>query len=179
MIDTTLPDFASLSRNRFLLILMVLLLLRIRSIASGNRLVIALVNLFGTLLHETAHFLVGLALNAQPTGLSLWPRRQTDGRLSLGSVTLRNLRFYNTLPTALAPLLLLAPAWWVDQHFFDHWPRTVAHLLLQVVLITLLLDNALPSTTDVRVAVRNIGGLLFYGALLGGGWWVWRNGLVL
>ncbi|WP_229491889.1 hypothetical protein [Massilia sp. HP4] len=74
----------------------------------------------GTLCHELAHFSVGLLTNAEPVGMSVFPRRikQPKGghNWELGSVTFANLRWYNAAPAALAPLLvLLVPlgvAWW-------------------------------------------------------------------
>lgn len=78
----------------------------------------------GTLCHELAHFSVGLLTNAEPVGMSVFPRRikRTKGskpgghNWELGSVTFANLRWYNAAPAALAPLLvLLVPlgvAWW-------------------------------------------------------------------
>jgi hypothetical protein len=61
----------------------------------------------GTLCHELAHFSVGLLLGADPTGLTVIPRR-TGRHWELGSVTFANLRWYNAAPAALAPLLVLA-----------------------------------------------------------------------
>lgn len=78
----------------------------------------------GTLCHELAHFSVGLLTNAEPVGMSVFPRRIKRMKASkpgghnweLGSVTFANLRWYNAAPAALAPLLvLLVPlgvAWW-------------------------------------------------------------------
>jgi len=74
----------------------------------------------GTLCHELAHFSVGLLTNAEPVGMSVFPRRIKRPRgghnWELGSVTFANLRWYNAAPAALAPLLvLLVPlgvAWW-------------------------------------------------------------------
>ena len=60
----------------------------------------------GTLCHELAHFGAGLLTNAEPTNISLFPRRK--GKVwELGSVTFANLRWYNAAPAALAPLLVL------------------------------------------------------------------------
>ncbi len=74
----------------------------------------------GTLCHELAHFSVGLLTNAEPVGMSVFPRRikrpKGGHNWELGSVTFANLRWYNAAPAALAPLLvLLVPlgvAWW-------------------------------------------------------------------
>ncbi|MBF0138625.1 MAG: hypothetical protein HQL65_20550, partial [Magnetococcales bacterium] len=95
-----------LANHRFVIIILVLLLARLRHASSGNRFLIGFVNFFGTVLHELAHYLVGWLLLARPGRLSLWPRQTAHGFV-LGSVSFGNLRFFNTLPTTLAPLLLL------------------------------------------------------------------------
>ncbi|MBF0177426.1 MAG: hypothetical protein HQL63_11360 [Magnetococcales bacterium] len=157
-------EFLSLD-NRFYIIALVLLLARLRRVSFGNRFLVALVNLFGTLLHELAHYLVGLLLLAKPSRISLWPQ-QTPNGLTLGSVTFSNLRFFNTIPTALAPMLLFYLAYQVDQRFFSLLPDTTPNFLLYLLSMTLLLENAIPSTTDIKVAFGHIGGVLLYG---GGG----------
>ena len=63
-----------------------------------------------TLVHEISHFLVGLLLAAHPTRLSALPRRDAQThRWILGEVGFANLRWWNKLPVAIAPLLLMLP----------------------------------------------------------------------
>jgi hypothetical protein len=108
----------------------------------------------GTLCHELAHFSVGLLTNAEPTGLTILPRRR--GRVwELGSVTFANLRWYNAAPAALAPLLVLlvplAVAWWRTRGAWTFGPVDLA--------LTLLLAPQFlsfwPSPVDWRLAVRS------------------------
>jgi hypothetical protein len=108
----------------------------------------------GTLCHELAHFSVGLLLGAEPTGLSIIPRRQ--GRTwELGSVTFANLRWYNAAPAALAPFLVLlvplAVAWWRTR---GAWRFGPADLLLTFVLAPQFL-SFWPSPVDWRLALRS------------------------
>jgi hypothetical protein len=108
----------------------------------------------GTLCHELAHFSVGLLLGAEPTGLSIVPRRQ--GRTwELGSVTFANLRWYNAAPAALAPfLVLLVPlgvAWWRTR---GAWRFGVPDLLLTLLLAPQFL-SFWPSPVDWRLALRS------------------------
>jgi hypothetical protein len=108
----------------------------------------------GTLCHELAHFSVGLLTGAEPTGLTIIPRRL--GRTwELGSVTFANLRWYNAAPAALAPLLvLLVPlgvAWWRTRGAWRFGPLDLA---LTLVLAPQFL-SFWPSPVDWRLAARS------------------------
>ena len=72
--------------NRFYLILLVIILLRMKYTTYSSMWLSALVNIPGTLLHETMHFMVGLFLNAHPCNFTLFPRRGEDGYYVMGSV---------------------------------------------------------------------------------------------
>jgi len=107
-----------------------------------------------TLAHELMHLFVGLLTFGQPTGLRLIPARRASG-YALGSVTCRNVRWYNGLLIGLAPLLLL--------------PLALALLLWRVhagatldaielgwsYVIASLMYASLPSWQDLRVAVAS------------------------
>ncbi|MBF0369621.1 MAG: hypothetical protein HQL52_09220 [Magnetococcales bacterium] len=175
MFDLPPLDFQSLSDNRFFLMGMAVLLLRIKSFSSNNRFAVGIINLFGTFFHELTHWLVGWLLNAKPVGFTVWPRRNIDGAIVLGAVTLMNIRFYNALPTALSPLLLLPLAFVVEGRFFDFFPATLPALFGLVFATTFLLENAIPSRADFRIAFGNIWGLLFYLAV-GVGVYGWLTG---
>lgn len=102
----------------------------------------------GTLLHELAHVLVGFVSNAHPTRISLLPKRHGKG-WQLGSATFHNLTYYNALPVTLAPLILLALAYWL----FIHWALTPgwhAFYLGGLYLTTNCLLAGWPSPTDWR-----------------------------
>jgi len=66
----------------------------------------ALISMAGTVLHEAAHFLVGLCVGAGPRSFEIWPKRSAKG-WTLGSVDFVRLNWINAAPAALAPLLLL------------------------------------------------------------------------
>jgi hypothetical protein len=69
----------------------------------------ALLSIPGTVLHEAAHLFVGLLFFAKPVSINLIPRRR-DNHWVLGSVS-ANLNFFNAVPVAFAPLLLIGMAW--------------------------------------------------------------------
>jgi hypothetical protein len=67
----------------------------------------SLLNLPATFLHELAHMIVGFALSAQPTRMSLWPRKVGTTSWRVGSVGFTRLRWWNGGAVSLAPLLWL------------------------------------------------------------------------
>ena len=82
--------------NRFIMILLVIVLLHLKYKTYNSMWASALVNIPGTLLHEFMHFIVGLVLNAQPSNFCLVPRKNLNGGYVMGSVGLEILLF--TMP---------------------------------------------------------------------------------
>lgn len=76
----------------------------------------ALVNIPGTFLHELMHYLVGSLLNARPVNFTIFPQRNLDGDYVMGSVGFSNITFYNAVPSAMAPLLLLPIAFYINRY---------------------------------------------------------------
>lgn len=58
--------------NRFLLILLVIVLIRIKYTTYSSMWASALVNIPGTILHEMMHYIVGLVLNARPCNFTIF-----------------------------------------------------------------------------------------------------------
>ncbi len=121
----------------------------------------------GTVVHEFLHWLVGALLNGRPVSLSLWPRRAANGQWVLGSVGFLNVRWYNAVFIGLAPLLavgvvlLLAPVppvsgWRLQVSDWQRW-----------LFATPVLAMCLPSSTDLRLALRSWPLLLALVAVLG------------
>lgn len=103
------------------------------------------------MLHELAHLLAGLIFRAQPTGMSLIPRRA--GNLwKLGSVSFNRITAFNAMPVALAPLGLVAMAYWIAINWFSWNAPSLSTTLLLYGLLFILLYNALPSRQDLRIA---------------------------
>jgi hypothetical protein len=126
----------------------------------------------GTLCHELAHFGVGLLTNAEPTSISLFPRRK--GKVwELGSVTFANLRWYNAAPAALAPLLiLLLPLAVAAWRTGPGWRFAPLDLLLAVLLAPQFL-SFWPSPVDWRLAARSWPWLLVLA--LAGAMYLWHD----
>lgn len=152
--------------NRFYLIFLVILLTRIKYATYSSMWLSALVNVPGTLLHETMHFLVGAFLNAHPCNFTIFPRRDLDGNYVMGSVGFRNVNFYNAFPSAMAPLLLLPIGFMVNEYVLPILPATLLNYVLYILLQTIIIENAVPSGADFRVAFSSLPGAALYILLL-------------
>ena len=153
------------SENRFFLILCVLVLSALKHKTYRSMILISLINIPGTFLHETAHFLVGFLLNARPTSFTLFPHKSGDAYV-MGSVGFKNIKFYNAMPSAMAPLLLLVVGFYFNRWFFANVQLSIWTYFAYIILQTIIIENALPSSTDFKVAFSNIFGVLLYAILL-------------
>ena len=151
--------------NRFFLILLVVMILCLKRRTYSSIFLAALINIPGTILHETAHFIVGLLLWAKPTSFSLFPKKNGD-TYTMGSVGFRNIKFYNAFPAAMAPLALLWAAFWLNNWYLANAKITIWNYLVFILLETVIIENAVPSSTDFRVAFSRPLGIVLYGFLL-------------
>ena len=149
--------------NRFYLILLVIVLMRMKYTTYRSMWMSALVNIPGTLLHEFMHYFVGMLLNAHPCNFTVFPRRGEDGTYVMGSVGFRNVTFYNAVPASMAPLLLLPIGFFINRYFLPQMIPTFVNYVLYVLLQTIIIENAMPSRADFRVAGMYISGVLMYG----------------
>jgi hypothetical protein len=86
----------------------------------------ALLTLPATFLHELAHWIVGATLQANPTAMSLWPKKLGSRSWRLGYVSFTDLRWWNAGPVALAPMI-----WFVlIVALFKHLPALPAMLTI-------------------------------------------------
>jgi len=150
--------------NRFLMILLVIVLLKMKYTTYSSIYLSALINIPGTFLHEISHFLIGLFLNAHPTRFDLFPKKR-DGCYVMGSVGFRNIQFYNAVPSALAPMLLLVVGYCFNNWFFSNIQINYINYILYILLQTIIIENAVPSSQDFKVAFSYPLGVLFYSAL--------------
>ena len=84
----------------------------------------------------------------------------------MGSVGFKNIKFYNALPSAMAPLLLLVAGYYFNIWFFANVHLTLWRYFGYIIMQTIIIENALPSSTDFRVAFSNLLGVLFYGIII-------------
>lgn len=112
----------------------------------------------GTIMHELSHFIIGLVFLGNPNSFSLIPKK-TEGGFILGSVTFSNIRFFNAIPIALAPLLLLYIAFLLLR-FSNNSP--IIEQFIFGFLIFNLIFSSVPSSTDLKVLLSKPIGILFY-----------------
>ena len=155
----------SFFNNRFYLILMVIVLIHLKNASYRSMLLCALINIPGTILHEAMHFFVGLFLNARPRNFSLLPHRDDNGGYVMGSVSFSNVTPYNAVPAALAPLLLLPIGFYANRYILPEIPPTFINYVLYILLQTILIENAIPSSTDFKVARMYFSGIVMYTVL--------------
>jgi hypothetical protein len=120
----------------------------------------------GTVLHETCHFVVGLATNGDPTSFDVFPQRSPSG-YTLGSVGFRHITWYNGVLIGMAPLLIWIGIWLaaparagMDVRSFLYWG-----------ISGLLFYSGIPSRTDFKVALKSVYPILVVVAI-GLGFWL-------
>ena len=153
--------------KRFYLILLVIVLVHLKNATYKSMLLCALINLPGTILHETMHFIVGLLLNAKPCNFTLMPRRNENGYV-MGSVGFTNITFYNAIPSSMAPLMLLPIGFYLNRYFLPTMTPTVTNYILYVLLQTIIIENAMPSAADFKVARMHFLGIILYAGIAAG-----------
>lgn len=126
-----------------------------------------------TLAHELTHLLLGFVTHGQPCGFQVWPRRSARGYV-LGSVTCRNVRWYNGLFIGLAPVLLLPFALALLLWRLRVSPEANALEAAWAYAVACLVYASLPSWQDIRVALASSWLLI---ALLAGVTFVASGGL--
>ena len=147
--------------NRFYLILLVIVLVHLKNATYNSMFLCALINLPGTILHESMHFIVGLILNAKPCNFTILPRRGEKGYV-MGSVGFTNITFYNAIPASMAPLMLLPIGFYLNRYFLPNMAPTITNYILYVLLQTIIIENAMPSSADFKVARMHVLGVIMY-----------------
>jgi hypothetical protein len=144
------------------------------STGRGASFPVILCRLPGTALHELAHYLVGFVTGGRPAGFTIIPRKSGSGNTwILGSVTLRNPSMLSSLPSGLAPLLLLPLAWMLFRNWYRWFPRDPVHTLSLYAAVSYCCCSSLPSSHDVRAAFSSLSGIALYAALAAGVFWLY------
>ena len=63
----------------------------------------------------------------------------------------------------MAPLLLLPIGFYLNRYFLPAMRPTFVNYVLYVLLQTIIIENAMPSGADFRVARMYVSGILLYG----------------
>jgi tellurite resistance protein TehA-like permease len=123
----------------------------------------------GTVAHELSHFFVGLVLGARPAAINLFPRRAENG-LALGEVVFERLRWWNSIPVALAPFALVPLSAWMLRMSMGSHPVSAMSLVLKILAVQFLFAS-IPSGRDFKHALI---GALAVAAILAACWIVWH-----
>ena len=83
----------------------------------------------------------------------------------MGSVGFKNITFYNAVPSAMAPLLLLPIGFYANRYLLPMMQPTFMNYILYVLLQTIIIENAMPSSADFKVAKMYFSGIVMYGVL--------------
>ena len=159
--------YYTLVDNRFFLIVLVIVFIRLSRATYRSLWLCALINIPGTLLHELVHLLIGGFMNARPCNFTIIPKREATGAYVMGSVGFRNICFYNAIPAALAPLLLLPLGFYINRYVLPLIPMNLTNYILYILLQTIIVQNAVPSQADCKIAMMYKSGILLYLVLLG------------
>jgi hypothetical protein len=115
----------------------------------------------GTVLHEVLHYTVGFFLGARPVELSVVPK--TAESRTVGYVNFGNLNWFNSLPTAMAPLLAFPIAWWLSTIVTLEWSVTG---MFWIWAVSAMIAQAWPSKVDFALGTESRLGLLFWAAVI-------------
>ena len=120
-----------------------------------NQYLYMLLKLGGTIAHELCHFVVGFLLGAKPVGFSLIPHRADNNKWTLGSVSFGNIRWYNGVFVGMAPLLILAPFYFlIPSHFaLGDFKSPGCKDCITWLAMAYFLPSAVPSGQDFKVAI--------------------------
>lgn len=151
------------SNKDFFILLLIIAITRLRYLTSGNMIGVWIANFVGTFFHELAHLLISLLMFGKPTKVSLLPSKTEKG-YQLGYVESSNIRWYNALPISLAPLLLLVLAFYFNKLFFVYVDENIYTYIAYLFIIITLIENAIPSGQDFKVAFSNIGFIVYIAA---------------
>lgn len=123
------------------------------------------INWPGTVVHELMHAAVGFVLVASPGRVSVFPDPVVPGQPKvIGGATFHNLNWFNTIPTAIAPLVSI-PLILMNLHYFQVKETWKAALV--VWLLSSVVSQALPSPVDWKIAFKNTAGVIFWIAVIG------------
>ena len=123
-----------------------------------------LFDIFGVFFHEVAHFVIGVIFGAKPFAFSVIPQKTQNGYM-MGHVQFSNIKWYNAIPVALAPFLLILLAFFIDKYYFIVIEKTVLSYVGYIFLLIVTITSAMPSSQDFKVARSSFGGILFYSTI--------------
>lgn len=151
-----------LNINQTLIVIIAILFMRLKSTTYSIPFFGITLNVLGTFLHELTHYLFALTFNGRPSSFSLIPKRNGN-YWTLGSVEIANPTWYNKMPIGLAPLSLFVFAYYLN-HIYQYYvvSRDIFTDLGFIFALVVLVENAIPSRQDIKVAFSSYIGNFFF-----------------
>ena len=126
----------------------------------------------GTILHEFAHLFIGILTFAKPVNFSLIPKKSDNG-YTLGSVSFTNIKWFNAIPIAFAPILLIPfnleilyqSTLFLNKYYLYSLQFNLFSILIGSVIFSSIYSS-IPSGPDFRVALSSKIGIFFYISLI-------------
>lgn len=162
--------FINFIKTEFFAIIFVLSLSFLIRLSANSMLFVWIIKFPGMVFHEIAHLLFGLITFAQPTKVTLLPKKLEDGTIVLGSVSFLKINNFNAFLISMAPFILMVIAYFIfkEQEIMkfiynlinieEYWVKRI----LKLYILTILLSSSIPSTTDFKVMYsKYIGSILW------------------
>jgi len=135
----------------------------------NTNVIMLLINLPGTILHEILHLFIGLILLAKPTSFSIIPKKTSEG-WTLGSVGFKGVNEYNAMPISMAPILAPLVILLMIPDIFNYMNTIENYLFLKTSLVSFLLSsilvNCIPSSVDFKLMFEYKIGLILYTGII-------------
>ncbi len=134
------------------IILLTILFITIFDILKYNFFIFSFIALPATFMHEFMHFIFSLILNGKPVSANIIPKR-TERGYTLGFVESANLKWYNGIFVALAPLCLLILSYYYFVFFCKDLELSFLSIL-HIYFLSSLIYGSMPSSQDIKVAFK-------------------------
>ena len=137
---------------------------------SKNYFLVFLMGFFTTLPHELAHYIVALILGGRPFGLYLFPKKVEAGgyiHWTFGSVN-AYVNSFNGFFIGIAPIIWLVIGYFVAKYYFYYVDVSFFSVILFFLIEWILIENGLPSKTDLDIAFSSsVGVIIFFISVIG------------
>jgi len=129
-----------------------------------NLFIVFLMGFFTTFFHELAHYLIALILGGRPKELSIIPKKmEYEGYIyyTFGNVNAYANKFTGFF-IGIAPVIWLIAGYFLAKWYFYFFEADFLHTELFFILEWILVENGLPSKSDLKIAFQSIWGAVFF-----------------
>ena len=112
-------------------------------------LLISILTLPATIMHELSHFILSFFLFGKPSKISVFPKK-IGNFYQFGYVESGNINVLNVIPIAMAPFLLLFLGFYIFDSFALYEKNTTI-LAIELFLVANMLYGSIPSVVDFKL----------------------------